>query len=183
MNLFFRLMLVFLRASLERGKVSLFEPVSMRSRVMLTDQDMFAHMTNSRYFSFSDLGVINYIVRTGFWPKLRKRGWFPVICGESVTFSRMLRWRDRFDVTTRLVGWSGPYICLQHDFTSKDRHTATVRIVARFASRNRRQVPISDVIELLAIEEASPPLPTEFEKMIADVEAARPVRTGDTGTA
>lgn len=181
MNLFFRLLAVFIRASLAKGKTSLLEPVRLSSRVMLTDQDMFAHMTNSRYFSFSDLGVINYIVRTGFWPILRKRGWFPVVCAESVVFSRMLRWRDRFEVETRLVAWSGPYICLQHDFSKKGKATATVRIVARFASRNRKQVSMDDITEALDINQPSPPLPGEFETMIMDVENARAAKTAEAG--
>ena len=178
MNLFFRLLFVFIRASLAKEKVSLLDAVHLRSRVMLTDQAMFAHMTNSRYFSFSDLGVINYIVRTGFWPKLRKRGWFPVVCAESVVFARMLRWRDRFVITTRLVAWTDTYICLQHDFTRQDKATATVRIVARFASRKRDRVTMDDVIELLAVDQTSPPLPEVFARMIDDIEAARPAQNG-----
>jgi len=183
MNLFFRLVFVFLRASFSGARVSLFDTTRLRSRVMLTDQDMFAHMTNSRYFSFSDLAVINYIVRTGTWPKLRKRGWFPVVCAESVTFSRMLSWRDRFEIETHLVGWTDTYMCLQHDFIRNGKTGATVRIISRFASRKRDRVTMDDVVAYLGVQRSSPALPAEFQNMVTDVEAARQHRAGDSAAA
>ncbi len=168
--------MVFIRASLSKQRVSVFATTRIRSRVMITDQDMFAHMTNSRYFSFSDLGVINYIVRTGAWPKLRKKGWFPVVCAESVVFTKMLRSPQGFEVQTRLAGWDDTYICLRHDFIRDEQTTATVRIVARFASRKRQKVVMSDVTSLLDIDAASPPLGRDFLDMIENIEAARSVR-------
>lgn len=173
MNLFLRLMLTFIRASLAKQTPGLFDTTRLRSRVMLTDQDMFAHMTNSRYFSFSDLAIINYIVRTRCWPKLRKQGWHPVVCSETVTFARMLRAHQAFEVETRLIGWNDTYICFEHRFIRGTAHTATVRIVARFASRKRSRVAMSDVTALLGVQDASPDLPEIYRQMIADVEVTR----------
>ena len=174
MNLFFRLLLVFLKASFSRKTTDIFDTTVIRSRVMLTDQDMFAHMTNSRYFSFSDLAIINYVVRTGSWSKLRKRGWSPVVAAESVTFLRMLRAHQRFNVETRLVGWDERYLCLEHRFVRGGDPTAVVRIVARFASRNRSErVMMSDVTELLDVSQQSPTLPDTFKRMIHDLTQAR----------
>ncbi|WP_300378982.1 acyl-CoA thioesterase [Henriciella sp.] len=173
MNLFLRLLMTFLRARLSRERPGLFDITRIRSRVMLTDQDMFAHMTNSRYFSFSDLAIINYIIRTGCWKKLRKQGWFPVVCSETVVFSRMLRAHQAFEIETHLVGWTSTYICLEHRFTRKNKETARVRIVARFASRRQERVSMDDITRLLDVETASPPLDEAYQGMIADVEAAR----------
>ncbi|WP_084399929.1 acyl-CoA thioesterase [Henriciella aquimarina] len=173
MNLFLRLLMTFIRARLSKETPGLFETTRIRSRVMLTDQDMFAHMTNSRYFSFSDLAIINYIVRTGCWTKLRKQGWFPVVCSESVTFARMLRAHQAFTVETRLVGWTDTYICLEHCFLRGKKETATVRIVARFASRKKDRVLMEDVTALLGVEDASPELPDTYLGMIDDVQEAR----------
>ena len=183
MNLFIRLLFVFLRANLSRERVSLFDTTRIKAKVRLTDQDMFAHMTNSRYFSFSDLAVINYIVRTGTWTKLKARGWIPGVCSESVTLSRMLSWRDRFEIETRLIGWTDTYMCLEHDFLHKGKLTARIRIISRFASRKRERVTMEDVVAHLGVERASPPLPPEFEAMVNDVEAARIRRTSETGPA
>ena len=178
MNLFLRLLLVFIRASLSKKDTSIFGSTKLKSRVMLTDQDMFAHMTNSRYFSFSDLGTINFIIRTGCWSHLRKRGWFPVICTEKAVFVRMLRWRQAFEVETRLAGWTDTYICLEHTFLRKEALVARVQLVARFASQKRgERVSMSDVTALLGVEDASPPLSDNFAELVAEMETARDERS------
>ena len=173
MNLFLRLLVTFIRASLSREKPGFLDTTRIRSRVMLTDQDMFAHMTNSRYFSFSDLAVINYIVRTGAWPKLRRKGWFPVVAAETVVFASMLRAHQAFEVTTRLVGWTDTFICIEHRFLRDGTETARVRLIARFASRKNERVSVDQVRDLLGITDASPPLDEAFLALLADVESAR----------
>lgn len=174
MNLFLRLLLVFIRASLSKKDTSIFGSTKLKSRVMLGDQDMFAHMTNSRYFSFSDLGTINFIIRTGCWSHLRKRGWFPVICSEKGVFVRMLRWRQAFEVETRIAGWTDTHICLEHTFLRGDDLVARVKLVARFASRKKgERVTIPDVTALLGVEEAPPSMSEDFASMVAEVETAR----------
>lgn len=185
MNLFLRLLMVFVKASLSGQRVSVFDTTIVKSRVMLTDQDMFAHMTNSRYFSFSDLATINYIIRTGSWKTLRKRALFPVVCSESVVFSRMLRAHQAFEIRTHLVGWTGTYLCLEHNFCRNDDVTACARIVARFASRKKEKITMEDIVALLGIEGNSPALPDTYNAMIADIDSARrqtaPERPGNGG--
>lgn len=174
MNLFFRLLLVFIRAHFSKKDADVFDETEIRSRVMLTDQDMFAHMTNSRYFSFSDLAITNYIIRTNCWARLRKRGWVPVVVAESVTISKMLKAHQAFSVKTRLVGWDDRYICLEHDFIRDAQKTARVRIVARFASSKKgERVMMADVLELLGVERQSPPLPEPYLRLIEDIRADR----------
>ncbi|MGB3627091.1 MAG: thioesterase family protein [Henriciella sp.] len=174
MNLFFRLLFVFLRAHFSKKDTDPFDETEIRSRVMLTDQDMFAHMTNSRYFSFSDLATTNFIIRTNFWSRLRKRGWVPVVTAESVTFVKSLRAHQAFSVKTKLVGWDEKYICLEHDFIHKGQKTARVRIVARFASRTKgERVMMSDVVNLLGVDRQSPPLPDPYRRLIEDIRADR----------
>ena len=174
MNLFFRLVLVFLKAVISRKTAGFWGETEIRSRVMLTDQDMFAHMTNSRYFSFSDLATINYMIRTDAWPHLRKRGWMPVVAGEAVVFRKMLRAHQAFRVVTRLAGWDDTYLCLEHRFLRDGVETACVRVVARFVSRDKTErVSISDVMRLLGITSSSPALPDAFRNMIEDIRGAR----------
>ncbi|MEQ9316332.1 MAG: thioesterase family protein [Henriciella sp.] len=174
MNLFFRLLLVFLRATFSKKNDDVFAETELRSRVMLTDQDMFAHMTNSRYFSFSDLATINYIIRTGYWPKLRKAGWVPVVAAESVTFARTLKAHQAFVIKTRLQGWDERYICLEHNFIRNGKQTARVRSIARFASRRKgKSVTMADVMNLLGVERPSPALPEPYQRLIEDIQADR----------
>ena len=49
MNLFFRRLWVYLRANLSPKTAPVDTEFRLNFRVWLTDQDMFLHMTNSRY--------------------------------------------------------------------------------------------------------------------------------------
>jgi len=173
MNLFFRLLVVYVRALLSRDRLDMLDVSRLRYRVWLTDQDMFAHMTNSRYMSFGDLGTINYILRAGFWPVLRKRGWFPVICAQQVVITRMLRTPQKFDLVTRIVGWDETYVAIEHTYERQEVVHARLRVIARFASQDRTAVLTDDVMRAMAFEHQSPPLPAPFQQLIADIRASR----------
>ncbi len=173
MNLFLRLILVFIRASLSKQRVALLDETRLRYRVWLTDQDMFAHMTNSRYLSFSDLGTINYIMRTGCWSILRKRGWFPVICAQSMVISRMLKTPQKFEIVTKTTGWTDTYVCLSHKFYREGRQHAEVRVIARFTSKDKTKVSPQAMMDALGDEIDSPQLPAPYQAMIKDIEQAR----------
>ena len=66
---------VFLPAFFSKVKTDLLDLHIVRSAVWLGDQDPMGHMTNSRYSSFTDLAIMNYMGRTGALKAFRKRGW------------------------------------------------------------------------------------------------------------
>ncbi|MCF6328684.1 MAG: thioesterase family protein [Henriciella sp.] len=173
MNLFFRLMVVFIRAKLSRHRISIIDEARLNYRVWLTDQDMFMHMTNSRYLSFSDLGTINYIVRTGSWAVLRKKNWFPVICAQSMIVTRMLTTPQKFTLVSKITGWTDTYVGLSHKFYHKGRVHAEVRVIARFASRDKTKVSPQAMIDEVGEVLTSPDLPEAYVSMIASIEQAR----------
>ena len=173
MNLFFRLVWVFLKASFAKEKITVLGRAVLKFRVWLTDQDMFAHLTNSRYMSFSDLGTINFIIRSGFWGVMRKRGWFPVICAQSMTVSRMLKTPQAFEVSTNLVGWDDTYVGISHTFTRHGQVHAQVNVLARFTSGKRKKIAPQDVIQASGSDTQSPQMPEAFERLILQIDAAR----------
>ncbi|MEM6535493.1 MAG: acyl-CoA thioesterase, partial [Pseudomonadota bacterium] len=173
MNLFFRLLRIFL-SSLFAGKhVGLLTQTTLNFRVWITDQDMFMHMTNSRYLSFGDLGTINYILRTGSWTQLRKRGWFPVICGQTMIISRMMAFPQKFELRSRVTGWDDAYVGLLHEFYSKGRKTAEVKVVAKFASTDRKTVAPDDMVALVDPGAVNPGLDQDFQDLIERIKLAR----------
>ncbi len=173
MNLFLRLLKLFIGSFFAGPKVRLLDQTEMNFRVWLTDQDMFAHMTNSRYLSFSDLGTINYILRTKSWNALRSRGWHPVICGQTMYIARMLTFPEKFKLTTRVVGWDEKYVGLLHEFYSKRGKTAEVKVIARFASRDRTKVTPQQMVDIVDPDAKNPGLDEEFVRLIDRLEAAR----------
>lgn len=174
MNLFFRLVAMFIEAAFSKHRIGMLDEVKRSYRVWLTDQDMFAHMTNSRYLSFGDLGTLNYIIRSNFWPGLRKNGWFPVICGQTMVVSKMLRTPQKFDVVTNVVGWDETYVGLRHSFMRGGKQYAEVRVIARFASSKGGGVSTVTVLDAMPFHYDSPDFPPEYLELIRTVETARP---------
>ena len=173
MNLFFRLLGVIITALFRKQDTDLLGTTKLNFRVWLTDQDMFMHLTNSRYLSFSDLGTINYIVRIGYMSVFRDRGWTPVICAQTMNVSRMLKTPQDFEVHTRLTGWDDTYIGLQHSFIRKGKSHAEVYVIARLAGRDGSRPTPHDLVAAGGKTEKSPPLPKPFLELIEKAEAAR----------
>ncbi|MGD2131235.1 MAG: thioesterase family protein [Maricaulaceae bacterium] len=149
MNLFLRLLLVWLKARF-KPHVDYAAEVVTRFRVWPTDQDMFRHMTNSRYFSLTDVCIVDYMLRTGAWPILSRRGWLPIVAYEDLAFRRMLRFPRRFCVRTRLLGWDEAYVVLSHVFERADGVVAAEGFtVSRFVSKKGERVPTADVVAAL----------------------------------
>jgi len=172
-NLFFRLLVVYLTAFYSKHRVDVHTPTKLSRTVWITDQDMFMHMTNSRYLSFTDLGTINYLIRAGFWEMMQKKKWYPIICGQQATITKMLKFPQRFDLITQVEGWDDTYICLTHTFQRNDRIHAQVRIVARIAAKDRQKVTTADVVEAMGGGMVSGDLPEECLRMIDRVNASR----------
>lgn len=160
MNLFLRLLLV-LVDNWRRGgpREDLFATTRRRFSVWLTDQDAFGHMTNSRYFSMTDLAIMDFMARTGAMGRLRGRGWFPVIAYEDFAFIRMLRFPQRFEIATRIVGWQDEHLCLTHEFRRLGRLTAEGLTLARIVDRKGKAIPFTEVTALFGVTHPSPPLP------------------------
>jgi acyl-CoA thioesterase FadM len=162
LNLFFRLCIILLGAGLRRAPcVPVLSPTRRSFSVWITDQDAFGHMTNSRYFSLTDLAMLDYMLKTGALSVARRHGWLPIVSFEDIAFHKMLKFPQRFTIETRLVGWTDAYMVFTHRFCRETRCHADGLTLARFVTRQARAVPIADVARAFSIDGPSPPLPPE----------------------
>lgn len=171
MNLFFRFLRIMLAALLTRRRTSLIDLHTIRSKVWIGDHDPIGHMTNSRYSSFTDLAVMNYMGRTGALKSFRKRGWLPVIQYESFFYHRMLRYPQKFEVQTRLVGWEDAYMVFRHEFISEGRVHATSLLVARLTGRKKARVTADMAMEAMGVSLESPPLEQHVQEVLRELRA------------
>jgi acyl-CoA thioesterase FadM len=158
-NLFLRLLLVWLKSRFKSRK-GYFDEIVTRFRVWPTDQDMFRHMTNSRYFSLTDVCIIDFLLQTRAWAVLSKRSWIPIVVYEDLAFRRMLRWPQKFTVRTRLLGWDENNVIISHAFVRADGEvTAEGFNVARFVSTKGERIETARVVGALDPQMTSPALP------------------------
>ena len=181
MNLFFRLIALLIRNSLWGKKLNYMDEAVLKFRVWITDQDAFMHMNNSRYNSICDLAGLDLMTRTGVLGPMRKQGYAPVIVYRGVTLHRMLKFPDAYEVGTKFIGWTGPYMCFQHAFRKGSKLYAEAISIGRAVGQGTDKPTIQALIERLGLDDApeSPPLPQFCLEKIAEVEAARDARRSE----
>ena len=169
MNLFFRRIWVLLVASLSSKRGELNRPYILKYRVWLTDQDMFMHMTNSRYLSFSDLARLNLLIRTGLNMALRKNGWRLEICGQTRTLTRMLKAPQAFDMTCEIEGWTKSHIAFNHKFQRRGSTHAAVNTLMRVTNSAGETIPPQQLIDTINWTSTSPDLPEYFSGLAQEI--------------
>jgi len=162
MNLFFRRLWVILTTLGASGNGALDRAYALTYRVWFTDQDMFMHMTNSRYLSFSDLARLNLLRRTGIMKELKRNGWHLEICGQTRTITRMLKAPQAFRMICEIGGWSDTHIAFSHTFKRRGTTHAAVSTLMRITDAKGAVISPQRLIDNLQWTEQSPDLSENF---------------------
>ena len=173
MNLFFRRFWLYLTTLFTSKNEPLLHEHSRRFRVWLTDQDMFLHMTNSRYLSFSDLARLNLLMRTGLHKQLHKHGWSLQICAQTRTITRMLKAPQSFSATCEIMGWTDQYLAFRHQFRRGEKIHAEVNTVMRIDGADGGQVAVAALLDAAKRNGPAPELPKMFSNLIQQANAAK----------
>lgn len=173
MNLLFRLIWVMLRARFGAKHEPITEPSELRFRVWITDQDMFLHMTNSRYLSFSDLGRIDLFIRSGLRQSMRSMGWQTEICGQTMTINRMLKAPKPFIVETHIHGWDDRFLVIGQRFMRNGRNHAGVVTLLALQDQSGEKVAPQDLIDMINPGLESPQLAAPYADLIETTRASR----------
>lgn len=171
MNLLFRLIWVLIQATIGAKHTPLTDPRRTKFTVWITDQDMFLHMTNSRYLSFADLGRVDLTARTGLRKAMSRQNWRAEICGQIVTINRMLKAPNRFGLETQIRGWDDQYIAVSQVFLRHGKTHASVNTLLKVLAKDKTLIPPQNLVDTVAPGLASPPLPDLFTDLIAQTNA------------
>jgi acyl-CoA thioesterase FadM len=156
MNLWFRLLLLFLFGRRRRAK--LFDCTTLRMRVWPTDLDLNRHVNSGRYLTLSDLGRIDWFRRTGLLRQALKQRAYPVVGDATAKFRRDLRPFQKFELQTRILGWDERWGFIEHRFVRGGRVLGVVVIRGMFRN-SRGPIKPADLLRGLGAEERSPALP------------------------
>lgn len=157
MNLWFRLLVVLVRAGL-RDPMAVIARGTIPFRVVPGDLDLNGHVNNGRYLTLMDLGRLDLTVRSGLWRVLFRRRWFPVVATAMVRFKRELRLGARAELHTRVVAWDDRWFWMEHRIESEGKLT-TVALLRACFRHGRTTVPAHEVAAALGFDGPSPALP------------------------
>jgi acyl-CoA thioesterase FadM len=158
MNLFVRMLYLILTAW-RRPAVTPLGVSRLPMRVWPGDLDLLLHMNNGRYLTIMDLGRVDLMMRSGLLWKLRSRGWYPVVAALVISYRRPLKFWQRFEMTTQVVGWDERWIYMRQEFHAGGKLSASAVIKGTFRGPEGA-VPMSNILELAGVTGASPKLPS-----------------------
>ena len=142
----------------------LFDPSVTRMRVHVGDLDFYRHVNNGVYLQMMDVARSNFLADLGAFGPLKAHGWYPVVASSTVSYRRSLTLGQRFEISTRLLGWDPRCAYLEQTFSRGDQHVARGVVAGRFLGRDGSRIPAPDVIDLLGTHDGpSPELPPDVQ--------------------
>lgn len=157
MNRLLRLLWLMLR-SRHRTPVSPFGPCRTPFRVWFTDLDPLLHMNNGIYLCIMDLGRLDLMIRSGLWRTVTAQRWYTVVVAETIQFRRSLSLFQRFDISTRVLGWDDKAILIEQHFIRGEDVVAHALVRARVLKKAGGNVTPRELAVAAGLDPESPPL-------------------------
>jgi len=158
MNLYLRLLWLFLRLPWLPKHTDPFTETILKMRVMPNDLDIYLHVNNGRYLTLMDLGRMHLIAVSGLLKPLRQKGWAPLLGSIKVHFVRSLKIFEKFTQTTQVIYWDEKWIYIEQKIFKGEQLYVVALMRMLFISKQGK-VPPQEVLNLLPNPPAAPPIP------------------------
>ncbi|MCL1142782.1 thioesterase family protein [Shewanella gaetbuli] len=163
MNLYFRLVWLFLWRIRHCKGIGFLDSSKIDYRVLPLDCDINMHMTNSRYPAFMDLARTYMIADMGLMKKFLKMKWMPIVNASEFTYIRDIKPFEKFEIETKVVGWDEKYFYIEQRFTTARGLHCIVHVRGVFVCKGK-QVPIATLVKEAGYHGDTPELPPEIVK-------------------
>lgn len=170
MNLYFRVLLVFLRAWFGTKIDGVLSPSRIRLHVLPNDLDSNLHMNNGRYLTIMDLGRFDLILRNGLMRLMVKQRSVPILGAAKIRFRLPLLPFQAYNLETRVLCWDEKWIFMEQRFViakgEKQGAVAAIAILkgSFFDKRKGELLPTADLLHALGWDQPSPPQPLHIQK-------------------
>jgi acyl-CoA thioesterase FadM len=143
-------------------------------RVHPGDLDLYVHVNNGSYLQMMDVARSNLLGDLGGLPRLKARGWYPVVAASTMSYKRSLQLFEKVTLSTRLLGWDERVVYLEQVFSVGDSFRARGWVAGRFLAKDGSRVAPAAVVEALVDGEAppSPALPDDVAAWARAVDVA-----------
>jgi acyl-CoA thioesterase FadM len=163
-----------------RGGYSLGTESRLGFRCLPTDIDSNLHLNNARYMMLADVGRVDIFLRSGVWSLASELNWTPMLGGLQTAFVREIKLWQRFDVLSSIATWEGTSVVGRHRFVLDDGTVAAtiVTTAGMYDRRERRFVPIHELMRLLGQEAPPRPLTAAESAFVASHHQLRAIAKG-----
>lgn len=173
MNLWFRVLWLFLTAPFRARIEAPFGISRLDFRVWPLDLDTNLHLNNGRYLTIADLGRADLLIQSGLWRAVLKEGLLPMLSGSAIRYRRELKPFQPFTLESRIVCWRATTFVMEHRFVVRgpagEVTTAAIALVrgGLYAKRERKFVPAARLVEMAGYTGPSPAFTPDVEAFLA----------------
>ena len=163
-----------------RGAYRMGEESRLSFRCLPTDVDTNLHLNNARYMMLADIGRIDIFLRAGLLGLARRNGWAPMMGGLQAVYVREIRLWKRFEVVSTVETWEDTQVIGRHRFVLENGETAALVMTTAgvYDFKNRRFVPIDDIVTELGVRIAPRPPSEEGRIFMASHAGLRKLAKG-----
>jgi len=165
MNLIFRMIWLLMTAK-RRGRMGATDEGRVRLRCWPNDLDINMHMNNGRFLTIMDLGRLDLIMRTGLWPVMRARKWYPVVGTAKISFRRSINVFETFELTTQVIGWDEKWLYIEHRMEREGKVIAIGHIKGLFLGPDGK-VPMAELVGAMGHDPVSPEMDPDMVAALA----------------
>ena len=172
MNLWLRLIWLFLTARFRPRLVMPGATSLLRFRVWPHDLDLSLHMNNGRYLTIMDLGRLDVMLGSGLWRAVLRHKWTPIASTVKIRFRREMRAFARYRLETRILAWDADAVVMEQVFILETGpRTGQVAAHALFKGglydrAAKKFVPIARLMAEVGVAAESPPLTPEVDAFL-----------------
>jgi acyl-CoA thioesterase FadM len=164
MSLYFRLFWIWLRAR-SKAPIQMGDTIELTLRVWPNDLDINGHMNNGRYMTITDLALVEYFLRAGFFKIALRNGWRPMLGGSIISYRRSLKpfavYRLRFSMNCWDARWSYMTFEFQKDGKTMAQGHSKGAIVSSKGIVNN-----TDAFGAMGLDPVSPVFPSSISSWI-----------------
>lgn len=145
--------------------------VRTRIRIWPNDLDFNGHVNNGRYLTLFDLGRMDLTMRTGLWPLIMKRRWYPVLSTASIRFRRSIKPFAVMDMTTTIIYFDDKWLFIEHRF-EKDGDIYARALVKGLFRGPEGNIPMTALLAAMGADPtpmAMPPLVAHWAAFDAEL--------------
>jgi acyl-CoA thioesterase FadM len=144
-----RLLIIFI-SSIFRKRIRLTDISNLSFRVWPQETDM-KYMNNASFWTFTEMGQMDFLFRTGFLKFCRRHHWFPLVGSQKMVYKMPLKRFERFQLKSRLTYCDDKWLYFEQTFLKNDQLIANslVKVLFRGKSGN---VPVYKILTFLSTE-------------------------------
>ncbi len=189
MQLWFRLILYFLKYPFQEKLADMFSNSVVCLRVLPSDIDLNIHLTNSRYLAMMDFGRVDHMSRTRLGKAIFRNKWTPLANHATVRFRRELPFGEPFKLESRIVYWTEDAAVMEQRFIftkapKKGIVAATGLVRVSMYDRARKAfVPTTTVLKETDTPVRKLPLQPHIEAFLKEEKAIQTYERNSAGIA